>query len=289
MHISERSIQADLDLCKIEVNLSNECKYPRWWVKVNVQRVSVKAFFDPGVPRTVMGSIGRKILDEKRVPIQRYNGPGARVANGSVSPILEKVEFLFKLGGLCRTMKVLIKEDFDADCLLGADFIREFNATLHPSKNLVFIGLGRGNRRSVACELACIEPLEDDTAESGLNGLSDLQKVQLQQLLALLLPKDPSKFGYCSLVEHEINVGSFRAVKKRYYLVAPAILAEMHKQVKKLLAHDIIEKSTIGWSSPVVMIRKYDGSYHLRVDYRQISPTRRLSFIKNRLYPLKVT
>ena len=87
------------------------------------------------------------------MPIQEYTGPGARVANGSVSPILGKVEFQFRLGGLCRSMEVLIMEDLDADCLLGADFIREFNATLHPNKNLVFLGFGRGKRRSVQCEL----------------------------------------------------------------------------------------------------------------------------------------
>ena len=110
----------------------------------------------------------------------------------------------------------------------------------------------------------------DNTEEPGLNGLSDLQKDDLEQLLVLLLPEDPPKFCYCNLVEHEINVGSSRPVKQRYYPVTSAILTEMHRQLKELLAHDIVEKSNSGWSSPVVMIRKHDGSYHLCVDYRQV-------------------
>ena len=83
-------------------------------------------------------------MNEKGVTSQDYNGSRARVAYGSVSPIMGLVRSQFKLGSLSKSMEVLIIEDLDADCLLDAGFIREFNAKLHPNRNVVFV-LEEGN------------------------------------------------------------------------------------------------------------------------------------------------
>lgn len=45
----------------------------------------------------------------------------------------------------------------------------------------------------------------------------------------------------------------------------------MHRQVAMLLAQDIIEPSESAWSSPVVMVRKADGSYRMCIDYRKVN------------------
>ena len=46
---------------------------------------------------------------------------------------------------------------------------------------------------------------------------------------------------------------------------------EINRQVTEMLNNDIIEPSASGWSSPVVMIRKPNGSYHFCVDYRKLN------------------
>ena len=45
----------------------------------------------------------------------------------------------------------------------------------------------------------------------------------------------------------------------------------MVAEVDKMLAHDIIELSASGWSSPVVMAIKPDGSYRFCLDFRKVN------------------
>ena len=57
---------------------------------------------------------------------------GLRLADGKSVPILDHVELSFDVAGFRRYIDVIIVDELEADCLLGADFMREFNAILRP-------------------------------------------------------------------------------------------------------------------------------------------------------------
>ncbi|PIK57744.1 hypothetical protein BSL78_05352 [Apostichopus japonicus] len=73
--------------------------------------------------------------------------------------------------------------------------------------------------------------------------------------------------------------GSAPPQRQRFYRTTPKIKDEIEKQVNDMLQNGIIEPSISEWQSPVVLVKKKDGSYRFAVDYRKLnSVTRPMHF-----------
>jgi len=82
---------------------------------------------------------------------------------------------------------------------------------------------------------------------------------------------DPDKPGATNLTEHRIDVGGHTPIKQRYYPVSPKIQEAIYAEVDRLLAAGIIESSRSEWSSPIVMIKKPNGTYRFCLDFRKLN------------------
>ncbi|UYV84803.1 K02A2.6-like, partial [Cordylochernes scorpioides] len=82
-------------------------------------------------------------------------------------------------------------------------------------------------------------------------------------------------------VKHRINTGDHLPTKQRPYRVAPRERQIIQDEVNKMEKLDIIQPSESPWASPVVLIRKKDGSWRFCVDYRRLN-----KIIKKDVYPL---
>ena len=82
---------------------------------------------------------------------------------------------------------------------------------------------------------------------------------------------DMSELGETHLTTHRIDTGDAPPIKQRPYRTAPALNAEIERQVNDMLRHDVIRPSTSPWSSPVVLVKKKDGTYRFAVDYRKLN------------------
>ena len=80
-----------------------------------------------------------------------------------------------------------------------------------------------------------------------------------------------ARLGYSSEFYHTIDTGDAKPVALRFYRTSPKIQKEIDTQIEELLKYGIIEASTSAWASPVVMVRKPDGSYRMAIDYRLVN------------------
>lgn len=83
-------------------------------------------------------------------------------------------------------------------------------------------------------------------------------------------------------VQHPVDLEPGAApFYKRIYRMSEAELAELRKQLDELLSKGFIQPSASPWGSPILFVKKKDGSMRLCVDYRALNKLT----IKNR-YPL---
>ena len=78
--------------------------------------------------------------------------------------------------------------------------------------------------------------------------------------------------GRTDQVKHSIPTqpGS-RPVKQRARRLGPEKEKEVDRQVKELVENEFIEPGSGAWSSPVVLVKKKDGSWRFCVDYRKLN------------------
>ena len=104
--------------------------------------------------------------------------------------------------------------------------------------------------------------------------LNDDEKVKFKNLFnkyrnVFAFPGD--QLGRTSLVQHVIDTGDATPIKQRPYRVSPDVKREIDRQVGEMLEKGIIQESVSPWSSPVVLVKKKDGSYRFCVDFRKIN------------------
>jgi transposase InsO family protein len=77
--------------------------------------------------------------------------------------------------------------------------------------------------------------------------------------------------GRTTVIRHQIDTGSSKPLKqvlRRHPLVHTE---EIDRQVKAMLAQDVIESSSSPWSSNVVIVKKKDNSLRFCIDYRKLN------------------
>lgn len=115
------------------------------------------------------------------------------------------------------------------------------------------------------------------TAETPEPGQSELTKLLEERHGAFSL--EEGERGETSLVEMEIDTGDASPRRQRLRRMPFAVRAEVTKQLKSMQSTGVIQPSNSPWASPVVMVRKKDGSHRFCVDYRELnSVTRQDSF-----------
>ena len=90
-------------------------------------------------------------------------------------------------------------------------------------------------------------------------------------------PKKPSQTS----VVHPIITESAPPVKSRYYRVPVAWEKEINLQIQEMLDNDIIRPSSSPWNSPIILVKKKDGSMRFVCDFRGLN-----NVTKKDTYPL---
>ena len=72
-------------------------------------------------------------------------------------------------------------------------------------------------------------------------------------------------------MEHDINTGGHAPIKQLPRRILPHQGEIIDQQLDELLANGRVEESQSPWSSPVVLVRRHDGSYRMCIDYRKLN------------------
>lgn len=163
-------------------------------------------------------------------------------------------------------------------------------ATLHPHCPLGFLttaetmGLPRGINESTgeAGHVAANVNSQTGTVSTVQEHIRDLDLTVLpesdqSQVRALLLKHEAvfsafeGDLGCTNLISHEIPVLDDAPVRQRYRRIPPSDYDAVKAHIHQLLESKVVRESSSPYASPIVLVRKKDGSIRLCVDYRQLN------------------
>lgn len=134
-------------------------------------------------------------------------------------------------------------------------------------------------------------PAMSTDTQSILDQLSVGGDTEQRAQLALLLEKysfvfatEDENLGYTDKVQHEIHLTDDVPVTQPYRRIPPTQYSEVREHIGKLLKKGVIRESTSAYASPIVLVRKADGTLRLCVDFRRLNAkARRDAFLLPRI------
>ena len=104
--------------------------------------------------------------------------------------------------------------------------------------------------------------------------LNATQRAELIGLLKefgdIFAAQDGSGLGCTTVVQHEIKTDG-PPIRQPVRRLPTALKPVINAEVEKMLQQGVIRPSNSPWSSPIVMVRKKDGSWRFCVDYRKVN------------------
>jgi len=113
---------------------------------------------------------------------------------------------------------------------------------------------------------------EESEQETACNkSLSSQQLSELEKLLAEYGDRLDGSLGKGIGLEHAIDTTAHSPVWTPPHRIAPAWKEPLKEEIKAWLEQGVIQPSNSPWSSPVVPVRKPDGSLRLCIDYHNLN------------------
>ncbi|GBM69541.1 Retrovirus-related Pol polyprotein from transposon 297 [Araneus ventricosus] len=107
-----------------------------------------------------------------------------------------------------------------------------------------------------------------------LEGLNEEQRTAVKELLQEfqnLFSTSDSDVGRCNMTQHRINTCNHPPINQYPRRLHLAKKEEAERVVKEMVDNGIIEESSEPWASPIVLVKKKDGSTRFCVDYRKLN------------------
>lgn len=164
-------------------------------------------------------------------------------------------------------------------------------SNMTPRRRILFAGTALGNLEYA--ELVKKESINLLTSASAGNEefdinphLTESEKNQMKELLSEfkdVFAFNSSQLGLTNAAEHVIDTGGAEPIKQRAHRTSHKEREIIDSQVTEMKSSRVIRPSQSPWASPVVLIRKKDGTWRFCVDYRKLN-----SVSKKDTFPLPV-
>eukprot|EP00794_Sanderia_malayensis_P011722 gene11722-biopygen9393 len=128
---------------------------------------------------------------------------------------------------------------------------------------------------SVCASVSCQSVIEPSTLKELQATISPCLTANKREQLLNTLLEFPDVFnnrlGHTSVTMHKIDTGNSPPIRQYPRRLPYHYRSEVDQQVADMLAQSVIQPSTSPWASPVVLVKKKDGSYRFCIDYRKLN------------------
>lgn len=234
----------------------NECPY----IKVSIYDIEIHALLDSGANAVFLGKPGWNLFKKFNLNCTTNNVNFCTLPNDLKLNCIGTVHIPIKLKDRTKIFEVYVVPDLKHTLIVGTSFWVRMG---------IIPDLRKGEWHFSS------EPQINFISHSlHLETTTDLSVTESSKLVKVLNEYFESikniKLGCTNLVKHKITTSS-PPIKSRYYPVSPHMQKLIDAELDKMLQLGVVEKSTSGWSSPILMIPKKDKTYRFCVDFRKLN------------------
>ena len=230
------------------------------------------------ISREALHKVNEHLLDECRSSNTRL-----LQADGTPINVSGEVDVKVTIGKQHHNIPVVVA-DMKHDGILGMDFLQKTNSFIDCQRMEITI-----NNEVISCIDLSGDNLHISAVSSPSNTvpqhLDDIYKrastevdEQYHPQIADLLNKYEDVFskgdddiGRTDAVTHSIHTTCAAPIRQRPRRPPMGQRQEIEQQVQNMLERGIIRPSRSPWSSPIVLVKKKDGSMRFCVDYRELN------------------
>ncbi|GFX31590.1 retrovirus-related Pol polyprotein from transposon 412 [Trichonephila clavipes] len=205
---------------------------------------------------------------------------GATDRDGEKIDIHGKLKVKIKFGDATYQHAVYVADIADP-FILGLDFLKEHGFTLTSTrtnyvpytKKSLYSKLNTGQNLFDSLLLSnSPQQLTPDLLENA--ELSPEQKSSAERLFQEfedVFSRNSNDIGHTTVTQHRIDTADHPPIKQHPRRLPFAKQEEVGTLLREMQENDIIEPSSSPWASPIVLVRKKDGSTRFCVDYRKLN------------------
>lgn len=119
-----------------------------------------------------------------------------------------------------------------------------------------------------------VTPMQDRIESVDLSTLSVAEQGDVKSLLqkyASVFSSHEGDLGCTNLISHDIPLLDDVPVRQRYRRIPPAEYDVVKAHINQLLESQVVRESSSPYASPIVLVKKKDGSLRMCVDYRLLN------------------
>lgn len=245
-----------------------ECPY----INISIYGMNITGLLDSGANKIFINEQLANILMNLGIQLNVVDNSSCTIANNQELNCVGYLTIPIKLETQVHLFDVFVIPELRHELVLG---------TIFWIKMGIVPDLRNGSWHFATCE-----EIKNTLFCNSIQTADDLTLGQRNKLETIITDYFESikntKLGCTNIIEHTIETNS-PPIKSKYYPVSPFMQKKIDEELEKMLELGVLERSTSGWSSPILMVPKKDSTYRFCVDFRKLN-----SVSEKWAYPLPI-
>lgn len=245
----------------------------RPYIKVKLLDVDITVLLDSGATSSVVGARGLRILGQLGLKLCPVDIKDICTADGRQQRVRGTVDLPIVIDNYCCiVVNALIVPSLPHTFIFGSDFANKFKLLINYKDNSWHVQSIREDSQPNVL---------DDTDQTisklypqlnSLDNLSTAERLKADKVIDYfneISSKD--KLGRTNKITLTIDTGDATPFKKRPFAMSPYMSKILNEELDEMLKLGVVEPSKSSWCSPVLLVKKPNGTYRLCFDGRAIN------------------